>query len=407
MVRVGTLPMRLLALEYGADIVYSEEIIDKSILATQRIVNQALGTIDYVRDGNRLVYRTNELDTPNVFQIGTSDPILALKAAQKVCEDVVGIDVNMGCPKHFSIQGGMGAALLSNPSKIYDILTTLVRNLENPITCKIRLLERIEDTIHLLKVIESTGVKAVAIHARTIPQRPRHRAQWDTLKQVVEGAHLSIPVIGNGDVFSTDDIQRIKQLTGVSSVMIARGVGKDISLFGKKRVTSLYEMMKNYIRWALSTDNPFQNTKYTLWFFAKEVGSWLTCNEEAQIVQRSKSYENLCEAFGLREEYKAFQKKMKCSEINSLKHGFIPEYEEDTETQLVASKQCIIKDDVPAPTLVSNHTNSQKQYQTRNNNDNNKKENSHVADGYNCMNNDESICFLFSSLANENFQQIY
>jgi tRNA-dihydrouridine synthase 2 len=70
MVRVGTLPMRLLALEYGADIVYSEEIIDKSILATQRIVNQALGTIDYVRDGNRLVYRTNELDTPNVFYVG-------------------------------------------------------------------------------------------------------------------------------------------------------------------------------------------------------------------------------------------------------------------------------------------------------------------------------------------------
>ena len=134
MVRSGTLPMRLLALEYGADTVYGEELVDKRICATTREWNPVLQTFDYISpDRKSVVFRTCETEKNNlVYQIGTSDPVWALRAAQKVAKDVAAIDINMGCPKKFSMQGGMGAALLKTPQLAYDIVHTLRQNLNIP-----------------------------------------------------------------------------------------------------------------------------------------------------------------------------------------------------------------------------------------------------------------------------------
>ena len=74
MVKIGTLPFRLLALEYGADIVYTEEIIDKRILNSERIENHVLGTVDYIdKSDNSLVFRTCQQEKQklgNQFHIG-------------------------------------------------------------------------------------------------------------------------------------------------------------------------------------------------------------------------------------------------------------------------------------------------------------------------------------------------
>ncbi|KAL3366927.1 hypothetical protein AABB24_011580 [Solanum stoloniferum] len=117
----------------------------------------------------------------------------------------------MGCPKSFSISGGMGAALLSKPELIHDILTTLRRNLDVPITCKIRLLKDPQDTVELARRIEMTGVSALAVHGRKVPDRPRDPAKWNEIADVA--ATLSIPVIANGDVFEYEDFQRIRNVT--------------------------------------------------------------------------------------------------------------------------------------------------------------------------------------------------
>jgi tRNA-dihydrouridine synthase 2 len=167
MVRVGTLPFRILAQNYGADIVYSEELIDHRLLRCQRVVDEPLAaagpvgaagfasawerperTIRYVVKNDqkvktgpeRTVFQTYEGE-PVVLQLGTGDAVRALQAAQVVARDVRAIDINMGCPIHFSVQGGMGAALLSKPEMMHDIVSTLKRNLNMPITVKIRLLE--------------------------------------------------------------------------------------------------------------------------------------------------------------------------------------------------------------------------------------------------------------------------
>lgn len=126
------------------------------------IVADVLGTVDYIDelDGN-IVFRTCDLEKNKVvLQLGTASAERALKIAKmvkfhpclrnenvnltsiffylKVENDVAGIDINMGCPKEFSIKGGMGAALLANASKAKEILRTLVENIKRPITCKIR-----------------------------------------------------------------------------------------------------------------------------------------------------------------------------------------------------------------------------------------------------------------------------
>ncbi|NWW35940.1 DUS2L synthase, partial [Panurus biarmicus] len=141
MVRVGTLPMRLLALDYGADVVYCEELIDIKMLQCKRVINEVLETVDFVAPNERIVFRTCEREREHVvFQMGSADAERALAVAKLVESDVAGIDINMGCPKEYSTKAGMGAALLSDPDKIESILTTLVKGICKPVTCKIRIL---------------------------------------------------------------------------------------------------------------------------------------------------------------------------------------------------------------------------------------------------------------------------
>uniref|UniRef100_A0A803MNM1 tRNA-dihydrouridine synthase n=1 Tax=Chenopodium quinoa TaxID=63459 RepID=A0A803MNM1_CHEQI len=303
MVRVGTLPLRLLAAEYGADITYGEEIIDHKLVKCDRIVNDYLGTIDVVEKGTQnVVFRTcPEEQSRVVFQMGTSDAVRALKAAQLVrdvgiltdcprcmksegqvknasamsiswklirtlvrngdavlvmaiadrplrngilkrikitllifflhsCNDVAAVDINMGCPRSFSISGGMGAALLSKPETIHDI--------------------------------EKTGVSALAVHGRKVPDRPRDPAKWNEIADVV--AALSIPVIANGDVFDYEDIQHIKNATGASSIMVARGALWNASVFSPKGKLPWEEVKKEYVRKSILWDNEVKSTKHTL-----------------------------------------------------------------------------------------------------------------------------------------------
>jgi len=319
MVRVGMLPMRLLALHYGADIVWGEEIVDKAIIKSTRVVNETLGTIDFLRDsGKNLLYRTCKDDYPNIFQIGSSDSVLALKAAQMVSQDVKGIDLNMGCPKHFSVHAGMGAALLCNVEKATDILSTLVRNLNNPISCKIRLKPTVAETIDLLKSLESTGVKAITIHCRMVPERPHHPAHWDILKEIVALKPISIPIIANGDVFDYTDINKIKETTGIDSVMIARGAIKNTSLFQAQTIP-IYSVMKKYMEYAIITDNHYTNTKYTLQQIIKENNMWPNNGEgEGQIVYKAKDNRTLSKLFNLEDFYDQFHQKLKSNVITNV-----------------------------------------------------------------------------------------
>uniref|UniRef100_A0A7J7SB13 tRNA-dihydrouridine(20) synthase [NAD(P)+]-like n=1 Tax=Myotis myotis TaxID=51298 RepID=A0A7J7SB13_MYOMY len=267
MVRVGTLPMRLLALDYGADIVYCEELIDLKMLQCKRVVNEVLSTVDFVAPDDRVVFRTCQREQSRVvFQMGTSDAERALAVARLVENDVAGIDVNMGCPKEYSTKGGMGAALLSDPDKIEKILSTLVKGTSRPVTCKIRILPSLEDTLNLVKRIERTGIAAIAVHGRKREERPQHPVSCETIKAIAET--LSIPVIANGGshdhIQDYLDIEDFRQATAASSVMVARAAMWNPSIFLKEGLRPLEEVMQKYIRYAVQYDNHYTNTKHCL-----------------------------------------------------------------------------------------------------------------------------------------------
>lgn len=266
MVRVNTLPMRIMARQYGATMVYSEEIIAQKIIRSKRVVNTQLNTIDFVteRAPDAPVFRTYPGERVS-FQMGTPDGVLAVKAAEVVCRDVRAIDVNMGCPKFFSIQGGMGVYLLKHPEKVKDIITSLKRNINLPITAKIRLLDAEADTINLIQVIEKCGVDAIGVHARFIPDRPRWETMQEKIPVLVDS--VQVPILYNGDVFMHSDIAKVKQITKASSVMIARGAMWNASIFQspeKGGVLPVYDIAKHYLTVAEHYSHRFRNSKYCL-----------------------------------------------------------------------------------------------------------------------------------------------
>ncbi|KAI9322674.1 hypothetical protein BX666DRAFT_1849277 [Dichotomocladium elegans] len=300
MVRIGTLPFRLTALDYGADLVWTEELVDKRVIGSVRKYNPITQTIEYLK-GSKLTWSTHENERGRViFQLGTADPDLALQAALTVKQDVAGIDVNCGCPKKFSVHAGMGAALLTNPDLLQRILVNLVENTGLPVTCKIRLLESKEETIKLLKMIESTGVKAITIHCRTRDQRPTTPANWEEFKEI-RGAVKNIPVSINGDIFCYEDIAKAKEKTNADSVMIARGAQYNPSIFRKEGFLPYEEVVEAYVKWAVRVDNIYQNTKYVLLTMNSDPGYCKT--PVYRKIQQAKSALAICEIFGLEDFY--------------------------------------------------------------------------------------------------------
>ncbi|ESQ45574.1 hypothetical protein EUTSA_v10010537mg [Eutrema salsugineum] len=293
MVRVGTLSFRMLAAEYGADITYGEEIIDHKLVKCERRSNVAAGTTEFVEKGtDNVVFSTcDEERNRVVFQMGTSNAVRALKAAEIVCNDVAAVDINMGCPKAFSIQGGMGAALLSKPELIHDVWLC-------GFSC-ILYMPCFHNTVELARRIEKLGVPALAVHGRKIADRPRDPAKWDEIADVV--AALSIPVIANGDVLEYDDFSRIKTATGAASVMVARGAMWNASIFSPKGKSHWEDVKKAYLRKSILWNNDVKSTKYTI----KEMIAHHSCLElpEGKSINKADTLEDLAQLYQLEDYY--------------------------------------------------------------------------------------------------------
>mmetsp|Transcript_155558 Transcript_155558/g.270647 ORF Transcript_155558/g.270647 Transcript_155558/m.270647 type:complete len:441 (-) Transcript_155558:38-1360(-) len=292
MVRAGTLPLRLECLKYGAGLVYGEEIIDRKIIGAQRVENTAFGTVDFVSPREKVtVFSTcAEERSRVVFQMGTANAGLATQAALLVCKDVRAIDVNMGCPKSFSVKGGMGAALLDTPELAADILKSLRRELpaECTLTCKIRMLPSLEKTRDFMRLVEQCGIAALALHMRTRDERPRDPAHWRDITQLCDA--VRIPVIANGDFFTRRQICQfwehcqggglltdpnamesagpdcLSTARGPAALMIARGAMWNPSIFCRCEADapSTDAMLRSYVLAAVRWNSTYQNTKWVL-----------------------------------------------------------------------------------------------------------------------------------------------
>jgi tRNA-dihydrouridine synthase 2 len=255
------------------------------MIGTTRRVNLDNKTIEWTRPSGRpanpgeavptsIIYRLHPTKEAgrHIFQIGTSNPDLAVEAARLVAADVSGIDVNAGCPKPFSTSGGMGAALLQTPDKLCAILEALVKNIKSEyeigISVKIRLLETAEQTEALVRKLCATGITGLTIHCRTTPMRPRERAIRGQLKMIAEVCHeAGVACLMNGDVANREEGVQLAAEFGADGAMIATAAEKNSSCFRTTEEGGMIpwrDVVDQYLDLAMEVDNRWANTKYLL-----------------------------------------------------------------------------------------------------------------------------------------------
>ena len=217
---------RRICREHGAEYTVSEMVSAKALC--------------YEQIGKKTEYKTAPLaavraeEMPMAIQLFGSEPQFVAEAARMIeCGEYRGcvsevspsaIDINMGCPMHKIVGNGEGSALMKNPRLAAEIVNSTVKALEHtPVTVKIRAGwdDSSKNAPEMARMLEDAGASLICVHARTREQMYNPGVDISVIERVKKA--VSIPVVGNGDVYCFDDAERMIEATGCDGIMIGRG----------------------------------------------------------------------------------------------------------------------------------------------------------------------------------------
>ena len=210
MAGITDMPFRVLCKEQGCGLTYTEMVSAKGLY--------------YKDEKTKKLTFIDKKEEPSAIQIFGSEPYVMAKAVELLNEsNACIIDINMGCPTPKITKNGEGSALMLQPSLVGEIVREVSKASKKPVTVKIR--KGWDDTkvnaVEIAKIAEENGAKAITIHGRTREQFYRGEADWEIIREVKKS--VSIPVIGNGDVFTSEDAKKMFNKTNCDAIMIGRG----------------------------------------------------------------------------------------------------------------------------------------------------------------------------------------
>ncbi len=206
---ITNLPFRLMAKEAGCGLVCSEMVSSHGLVYKSSKTEQLLNSVAE--------------EKPLSAQIFGAQPDIMAEAAaivEGMGADIV--DINFGCAVRKVVKAGSGVALMNTPEKAEALLKAVRKVVRIPLTIKIRTgwNPSGEQAFNIAQIAEGCGVDAVAVHPRTAGQLFSGRADWSIIAAVKK--KVSIPVIGNGDIFSAQDAVNMLAETGCDGIMIGR-----------------------------------------------------------------------------------------------------------------------------------------------------------------------------------------
>jgi nifR3 family TIM-barrel protein len=183
-------------------------------------------------DKTRRYLKSDPYEKPLAVQIFGSRPDVMARAAdmaQEAGADI--IDINMGCPVKKVVKTGAGAALLKDPKRVEEIVSSVRLACSVPLTVKIRAGWSPDNFVacEIARIIEGAGADAVTIHPRFTTQGYSGMADWTLISRVKE--KVKIPVIGNGDIINPSDSLKMRNQTGCDGVMIGRAAVRNPWIF--------------------------------------------------------------------------------------------------------------------------------------------------------------------------------